>query len=444
MQSLQPKTVFISSFHSIISRNILGTPLLSFLKNKNVGVVILVPQKKKDFFAEEFKEFGVIVEGIDTGLRWQDVFLRYLFLAVLKTHTLNIKRKTEMRGRGKWLAAVLGNNSTARKALRRINAILTPHNTFKDLFKKYSPDLVFSTDAQNEIDVRLLADAKRNGIHTIGMVRSWDNLTAKGLVRIIPSELIVHNEIMKDEAFAFHDIPEEKIKVIGIPHYDRYFQGAHSGREEFMKRIGANFEKKLILFAPTGDRYIHKNTVDKEALEILDKNIGEEYQILVRFPPADMVSGLDGRENNSRFIFDRPSRRFKVLKNTELTKEEDAHLIDSIYWSDLVVAGPSTLCVDAAVFNKPVVLVGFDGYEKRSYYQSIRRYYDYNHFDPILKSGGVKLAENVESFTEFVRAYLKDPSLDERGRQMIVRRECWNADGKATERLGNILVSNFK
>ncbi|MBI4992211.1 MAG: CDP-glycerol glycerophosphotransferase family protein [Candidatus Harrisonbacteria bacterium] len=437
-------TIFITSFQSLISRNILGTPLLSFLKSNNVQVVLLVPQKKKDFFEEEFREFEVVVESIDTKLQWQDKFLRYLFLTALKTRTLDIKRETEMKGSGKWLKVIIRNSSIGRKMLRWLNAILTPRNTFKDSFQKYNPDLVFSTDAQNEIDVRLLLDAKRNGVSTIGMVRSWDNLTAKGVIRVIPDLLAVHNEILKEEAITLHGIPEERIKIIGIPHYDRYFQGSHSSREEFMKRIGANPQKKLILFAPTGDRYIGENTVDKEVLEILDKNIGEEYQILVRFPPADTVSGLDGRENNSRFIFDRPSRRFKVLKNTELTKEEDAHLVDSIYWSDLIIAGPSTLCVDAAVFNKPIVLVGFDGYEKRPYYQGIRRYYDYNHFDPILKSGGVKLAENAEALAKSVKAYLQNPFLDEQGRRAIVRQECWNTDGKATERLANSLISALK
>ncbi len=351
------KTIFISSFHPLISRNVLGTELLSFLQKENFHIIILAPQKKKEFFEKEFGDLGIAVEGIDTKIFWRDAFLRYLSLALLKTHTLDIKRKTEMKGSGEWLAALIGGNSITQNVLRWINTFLTPRDTFKEVLQKYHPDVVFLTDVQNEMDIRLFVDAKRNSIKTVGMVRSWDNLTAKGVVRFIPDELIVHNEILKNEAITLQNIPEERIRVIGIPHYDRYFQGTHSSREDFMKRIGANPKKKLILFAPTGDRYISKNTVDKDVLEILDKNIGSEYQILVRFPPSDVASGLDGKKNSDRFIFDRPSLRFKTLKNTELTKGEDAHLIDSIYWSELVVAGPSTLCIDASVFNKPVVLV---------------------------------------------------------------------------------------
>ncbi len=435
------KTIFITSFHPIISRNILATSLIDRLLEKGARVVILTFNKKKEFFEEEFSRERVIVEGAEKKLAWRDAFLRYLSLAALNTNSLAIKRKTEMRGSGSWLALLIGNQKWPRKLVRKLNLLLTPKNAFADLFNRYQPDLVFSTDVQNEFDARIIRESKSRNVLAVGMVRSWDNLAAKGLIRIVLDKLIVQNEFAKKSAVDLHGIPEEIIEIVGIPHYDLYLTGQRMERKEFFAKIGADPKKKLVIFAPTGDRYIKNNSVDRDILEILDKNLPPDCQILVRFPPTDTVSGLDVRKNEGRIIFDRPSTRFKTLKNTELSKVDDAHLADTLYWSDLVVSGPSTICVDAAFFDKPVILAGFDGYESRSYLQSVRRYFDYDHFQPILKSGGVKFAENPEELLKFANDYLDNPELDSAGRLRIVNEQCWRGGGQATERLANVLLS---
>jgi len=434
------RTIFITSFHPLISRNILSTSILDILSAENIRVVLIVFGTKKKFFEEEFSKPGIIIEGVEKRLYWQDVFLRYLSLAALKTNSLAIKRKTEMKGSGIWLVKLIGNRKWARKLVRRLNTLITPRDTFAALFDRYKPNLVFATDVQNEFDVKIITEAQSQHIPVVGMVRSWDNLTAKGLIRIHPDKLLVHNLLIQQSAINLHGILEESIEIVGIPHYDSYALANRSSREDFFARIGGDPRKKLIVFAPIGDRYIRDNVVDRDILDILDKHLPLDYQILVRFPPTDTVYELEGRPNTGRIIFDRPSNRFKTLKKIELSSKEDAHLADTLYWSDLVVAGPSTICIDAAFFDKPIILVGFDGYHSRPYHHSVIRYYDYDHFKSILASGGVKLAKNKNEFLSFMNIYLDHPQTDFQGRRKVVKEQC-GENIHATERLAKVLLS---
>ena len=439
------RTIFISSFHSLISRNILATSLIDRLlaADKELTVVVLCPRRKCEVFEEEFSRERVVCEGVPLRLYRGDLFMRALALSALRTRSITIKRATELAGRGKLLSFVLA-NPPGRFFIRLLNRFLTPLGTFDALFAHYNPVLVFSTDVQNELDVRLMCDARRRGSRVISMVRSWDNLTAKGLVRFVPDVLLVHNEIIADEALRLHGISERRIRVIGVPHYDRYLAGSIAPGENhtaLMRSIGADPRLKLVLFAPTGDRYIKDNIVDCDVLRVLEEAVGGKAHILVRHPVADNVKCLHGYPPHARLSIERLAKdRYGSRKDIELTADDDMHLQRLLVAADLVVAGPSTICVDVALYDRPVILVGFDGNEHRPYYESIRRYYDYDHFQPVLESGGVVLAESPEAFTHAIETYLSDPARDSAGRARLIKEQAWRLDGRASERLAGALL----
>ncbi len=435
------KTVFISSFHSLISRNILSTPLISEFQKRGFQVVILTPKDKQYFFEEEFSKKGAIIEPVNTKVTGWEKFLRYLALSTLRTSSLEIKRKTELKGSGAFVSKFLSLGGVGIFLTRLLSRFFVPGWRYEGLFKKYQPVLVFVTDVQSELDVRLIKESKEQRVPVVGMVRSWDNLTAKGLVRIIPDRLLVNNETLLKEAVEIQKITPSLVEIIGIPHYDLYIHGRRSSREDFFKKIGGDPLKKLILFTHTGDRYIKNNNVDADILKILESSTESNVQVLVRFPPADTVMFLDGKLNTEKVLFDRPSTRFKTIKNTELSAEDDIHLADTLYYSDVVVTGPSTICVDAAFFNKPTILIGFDGDYTRLYYESLRRYYDYSHLKPVVASGGVRLVETERDLSRILRSYLMDPEQDQEGRDRIVKEECFSRDGKSTDRLVSSLLS---
>ena len=60
------KTIFISSFHPFISKNILNTDVFGVLKQKkDLKIILLVPAILKDFFENNHHSDNVVIESID-------------------------------------------------------------------------------------------------------------------------------------------------------------------------------------------------------------------------------------------------------------------------------------------------------------------------------------------------------------------------------------------
>lgn len=412
------------------------------ISDGDLRVIVFCGKKKLDFFKKEYERKNVIIEGVDMSVTKPEMMLRYLSLACLDTESMKIKRRTEMNGSGTFTAVFLGNR-LGRYLTRVLSKILIPRGTFAEYFKKYSPDAVFCTDIQNEFDARLLTDAKALGIKNIGMVRSWDNLSMKGIVKMLPDTLLVNSELVAEEAVALNGMEKEKIRVVGIPHYDNYSEEGRSSREIFFGKLRGDPKKKTILFAPTGDRYLGDNRTDAAVLDILQKEFFD-HQIIVRLPPGDLVCDIENRPKVKGTVIDRPSGRFGQVKETELSREDDRHLADTLFYTDVIVSGPSSMCIDSVFWDKPVVLVGFDGSPGLEYEKSIRRFYDYDHFIPVLSSGGVHFVESGDDMVSVIRAYLEKPETRKNGRKRLAEIECGYLDRKSSERLFGVIIEELK
>ena len=437
------KTVLITSFHVLISRNILAAPFLRHLTGRGgIRAVLAVPRRKVDFFAAAFGGERVVVEGLGRNPQACDRFLQDLSAAALSTRTLALKAAAGLgpSGAARAAAAVLGRRI---RAVRWLDRTLTPRGRFAKLLSRYRPDAVFATDVFSAMDIRLMHEARDRGRPVLGMVRSWDNPTAKGLLRVVPDLLAVNSQTVAEELIRLHAVPRGRIRVVGVPHYDRYRTGPAVRRAAFLAGLGLDPERRLVLYAPTGDRYLTANSVDRDIIEILSQTLPPTHHLLVRLPPADSVN-LTGLPDLANVTVERPGEHLaldpEVFKANELTPADDERLVASLVYADLVVCGPTTVSIDAAVFDRPIILVAFDGRGTRPYGESVRRYYDYDHMAPLLASGGAKVARSPRELEEWVGRYLRNPELDRGGRGRIVAAECGRLDGRSSQRLAAALA----
>lgn len=443
------KTIFITSFHLLISRNILSTPILTIL-SQHVRVVVLVPDYKAEYFRKAFGGQNIIVEGVaanQASKRRSGLFFKRLFQMMLNTESIRILQGYRIHfGKTSWyesffhLAQFFGKSLLIIRFSRFLDFHIAPKHLFRDVIQRYKPDLIFATDMLNENDVSLMQDARRAGIRTLGMIRSWDNLSVLSLMRIIPNHLMLWNERLKREAMTFNGVEEARISLVGIPHYDRYLQGPTMSRDAFLKKIDADPSKPTIFFAPIGDLYIHKNDTDRNVFDILSKL---DANIIVRFPPFDTVGYLEDFKKPAHMYFDKPGVEFSdgIVSHKELSRADDDMLLDGIYYSDVVVTGPSTIVIEGALLGKPIVLINFHK-EKRSFYEGLYSY-NYTHIRPILESGGVRMAESGEAMAKDIQSYLKDSSQDAEGRKRIIREQCWQTDGASSRRVADVVLKEL-
>jgi CDP-glycerol glycerophosphotransferase (TagB/SpsB family) len=100
----------------------------------------------------------------------------------------------------------------------------------------------------------------------------------------------------------------------------------------------------------------------------------------------------------------------------------------------------STITIDAAALDTPVVNVAFDGQVTKPYLESCARYYDYEHYKRIVDTGGVRIARNTDEMMQAIQAYLDDPSLESEGRRRIREEQCWKLDGNSGRRIAEYLI----
>ncbi len=115
-------------------------------------------------------------------------------------------------------------------------------------------------------------------------------------------------------------------------------------------------------------------------------------------------------------------------------------LAELMRYSDVVVNIASTITIDAAAFDTPTVNVAFDGYEKKPYNLSCKRYYDYEHYKRIVDTGGIKISDTIDELIVHIQRSLDDPKQEAEGRARIRSEQCWQLDGQAGKRVGQYLL----
>jgi hypothetical protein len=87
--------------------------------------------------------------------------------------------------------------------------------------------------------VEYVKSARALGIPSAVCVASWDNLTGKGLIRVVPDRVFVWNETQRREAVDLHGIPAERVVATGSPKFDEWFERRPSTTAvEFAEKVG--------------------------------------------------------------------------------------------------------------------------------------------------------------------------------------------------------------
>lgn len=455
-------TIFLSIYDGDTEKNILRTGVLSMLKKAGHTVVLLVRSKERiGYYTEQFADEQVHVELLPYALSKAEKIFHHLgwnsiptYSVFLRRHDMFLSHKRKIRYAIERTCGFLGRFRVWRELIRCVYYMM-PDSYASDIFKKYKPDVLFSPSMFSAEDFRLARYAKKHGVKTVTTVKSWDVLTTKAFTRVKADLLLVFNEYNKQEAIDIGDYNADAIRICGFPQFDAYSDpSVYVTKEEFFKEIGADLSKKLILFAVPGDwknPYTHEVMIGlNDAIE--QGRFSHPVQVLARFHPKYPATG-ESLKNLNHFIMDRPGKYFGAGTERSLdtsvsatlqwtfTNKDLIHLANSLKHSDVTVNTESTMTLDAAAIDKPVVLVGFDGFHKLDYWHSMIRNYDRDHYVNVTKTGGVKIAKSLDELVSYIDGYLKNPSLDAGGRRELQDKLLYKLDGRSAERVAKAVLS---
>jgi hypothetical protein len=138
------------------------------------------------------------------------------------------------------------------KAWRRLEAVAPPSPTVVSLLEDIRPDVVLVSPSvwpKRPVEADYVRAARSLGLPTIGYLNSWDNLTSKGTVHLIPDAYFVWNEALADEAVEIHDIPREVVRVTGAAHLDRFFELSPSRpRADLCRLMGCPDDRPYVVY----------------------------------------------------------------------------------------------------------------------------------------------------------------------------------------------------
>jgi hypothetical protein len=321
---------------------------------------------------------------------------------------------------------------------------------FRRVFQAIRPNVIFSSNQNPLFVIAPVLAAKQLGIPTATFIFSWDNLSTKGRIAAPFDHFLVWSEHMKRELRHFYpDVPEDRIHVIGTPQFEPYADKTLLwSRAEFCRRVGANPGKQLICFSG-GDAEVSK--ADHLHVRTLMQLIrsGEvrgNPQVLLRPAPSDRADRYDSvRRDFPELIYAPPAwvrAKSPYGEYFGLTPSaEDVQILANLtHHADLNINFASTMTLDFAIHDKPVINVVFEVADPPLFGMSMWEFVrGFGHYDPVVELGAARFAHTVDELKDHVNAYLSDPSLDRAGRSRFVDLEVGVPIGQSSERIIKVL-----
>lgn len=305
----------------------------------------------------------------------------------------------------------------------------------KALFEYYKPVLMVTFNIAFYPDTDLVLEARRQGVLSIGMPQNWDHLN-KYFIPIRADYLFIQNEPMHKEAVELQGYSYDKVIPVGFPQFDMEFHPEESlmSRAEFLENFGIKNEtSKLILFI-SGSVYApdEGDILLEIGRWLMDSKFEDPTVLMVR--PYVGQRSIEKDQEKYHALESHPSVVFNWRFNPDPVLEKRLYL-NMFYYADVIISVFSTTGIEAAIFDKPTITIGFDGFKKRPYHQSITRLEKLSHFKHVLDTGSVTVARSFKELYAQLKEYLAYPEKDAGKRKHLVEKMCYRADGHASERL---------
>jgi hypothetical protein len=257
----------------------------------------------------------------------------------------------------RWAAAVPGVGPRVTvSSLKRFERIMPRSGTLVEYLRAQAPDVVvlasLTYSRSQQLDV--LKAARALDIPVAAAIMSWDHLSSKALVHVVPDMVIVWNAVQKQEAVEMHGLPADRVVPTGAQCYDEWFtRKPGRGREEFCRRVGLDPSRPFALWvhsalSPTPDP--PEPVLVRRWIDALRRSSDPRLRtlgVLVRPHPERLKEWagvtLDGLENVA------------FHGRNPIDAESKNDYFDSLYYSGAVVGLVTSAFLEAAIVGRPVL-----------------------------------------------------------------------------------------
>ena len=485
MARMPRKTILISAYRDFSVRYLLYSDVLETLLGRFSKIVLLVKDSDVEFYRRRFADPKIIVEPVlyDQSLRiLKETFFARLIVILRKCFAGGTKeiRNSTTKSRvflyrrefadAAWryrasLEAILLVAKLAeryrpiRRVILFVEEILYPGRQYDNLIRVYRPDVVVTSSLGYMIDPFLMRASRRKKIPCVSIIHSWDNTSTKDYRGASPDLVITWNALMSREVEIFHDINPIRIRVGGIAHWDVLprFSEENLGLKEAGNFLNPVYElgcdaNRPIIYYGTSSFKIFPETADVvQALccAIEEGRIVGHPQLVVRLHPSYLYESAreqllrfkaDCAETSAKYpqtlFLDLP-RMPKIPGGLDMPLTDMVRHMRMLKESTVLLTEYSTLMIEAAIFDVPIVNVGFGRYRDTD--KSASYVEQFTHVKRVLKTGACRNAYSFDELCDALSESITHPEVRACQRQLLVDQELEINSGDAGKRIGRIL-----
>lgn len=473
---LSGRTVFVSADHGLAIVYFLQTDVAPRLIEHGLELVVLTEDSLVETVRERFGRQGLRFEGLRLGrlhdyaqrrmgdVQWWLNFLRRVGgSARINTEAMDsyidqvqVEQSNWRRARmplARVLIAVLRRSRPARRSLVTAQQRFQP-SVYTDLFNSYRPALVIASTPGWRMDRYLLREAHSHGLPSATVIVGWDNPSSYSVPGAPVDYANCWSELQRQELMMGSDWPADRIHIGGIPIYDGYLdQRWLIPRPEYFARHGLELDRRLLGYACSFTSFA-PNYPNVEALArlVAQDQLAEPAQLLVRLHPnhfLDVHLFRKEREQIHQLAAELPHVR--VVEPVSLggglgyySGEDMDEKASMMAHSDVFLTVYSTMVVEAAIHDRPIVSVCIDqpgGWNwPRKYSLPLSAIGGWPTHQRFRQAGAGQVVGDEHQLREAVDRGLRDPDFQREARRQFVRREITYTDGSAGRRTADYLA----
>ncbi len=469
--------VFISADHGLAHVYFLQSEVVPTLINAGVEVVLLTDDGLRDQITHRFGGHGLIVEGlrlqearqyantVSPSIQWWLNFLRRvggtwrINTEAMDSHIWQVEFEAEGKRRlwmpfMKAMVRLIRNSRSARQGLNYLQQRFSP-NLYTDLFEKYAPSLVIASTPGWRLDRYLLRQAHKRNVRTAAVVVGWDNPSSYSLSGAPVDNITCWSQVQKDELVLGSDWKPDRVNIGGIPSYDGYF--IHQWimkRDEYFRMHGLDPAKKLLGYACSFITFSpNYQNIEPIARLVAQGSLAEPCQLIIRLHPNHFMDEP---------LYAGERERIRQLANSI----PDVHVVDPVplggelgyysgedmpektsmmAYSDVFMTVYSTMVVEAAIHDRPILSVCFDApggwNQKDKFSLPLSQIGNWPTHQRFRQAKAGRVITDPADLKVNIDACLRNPWSEQKERRAFVEKECTFTDASAGKRTGEYLLS---
>jgi hypothetical protein len=294
---------------------------------------------------------------------------------------------------------------------------------WKECFENPRVDCLVTSGFSAPMTTPALQTAANLGIKTLILTNSWKDVYVSPHIPVPPTRLVVWNEIAKEDLLSANPNLKAETVGVGAPLQLDSFLNVRMvmNRDEFCRKAGIAPSRPYISYTAAAPAAVEREEFVVEALAeaIGDGRLPRHAQILLRLNPMEEGSRFAGLAAKYPFVvIQKPMWEWDPANDWNCPLAEDSEMwVGTVLHAALNVSIPSTVTLEFAGPEKPVVNVCFDLPQPLSAERSCRRFWDAPFYAEARRSPLVEGAFSMEELVSRVAKALK--TVESRQRKVV-------------------------